>query len=143
MPRKMPGANRPSHEASGWGSSKMATLSGWHRVRAPHLSHFLDPPPSPETQRADNRPPHPCVEGSLQKMNKYVHPGVPTGILTQPLWHPPCAAPFVRHMGVLVFAGPGGSKPATLGPAAWELPAGPNPLQFAQKRDAVGGSMSL
>ena len=36
----MPGASAQSHDASGWGSSKMGTLSPWHLEQAPYLSHF-------------------------------------------------------------------------------------------------------
>ena len=35
-------------------------------------------------------PPPPPKEFPPQQLNKYVHPEVPTGILAQRLWHPPC-----------------------------------------------------
>ena len=85
----MPGASPQSHDASRWGSSKMGTSPRWHHARAPHLSQFLNPPPSPPTQLVDNRPPYPRVEDSLKKVNKNVYPEVSTGILTLPLWHTP------------------------------------------------------
>ena len=64
---KMPGASPQSHDASGWGNSKMGTPSRWHHERAPHLSQFSNPPPSPTTQRVDNRPPLSTREDFLLK----------------------------------------------------------------------------
>ena len=64
---KMPGASPQSHDASRWGSSKMGTSSRWHHERAPHLSQFLNPPPSPPTQWVDNPPHSSHVEDSLLK----------------------------------------------------------------------------
>ena len=63
----MPGASPQSHDPSGWGSSKIRASSRWHHERAPHLSQFLNPPPSPPTQWVDNQPTHPPVEHSLLK----------------------------------------------------------------------------
>ena len=38
----MPGASPQNHDASGWGSSKMGTLSRWHHEQAPHLSQLFN-----------------------------------------------------------------------------------------------------
>ena len=56
---KMPGASWQSRDTSGWGSSKMRTLSRWHHERAHQLVQCLNLPP---TQRVDSPPTHPRVE---------------------------------------------------------------------------------
>ena len=47
-------ASPQSHDASGWGSSKMGTSSQWHHELALHLSQFFNTPPCPPTQRLNN-----------------------------------------------------------------------------------------
>ena len=53
-------ATRPSsaniRDASQEGSSKMGTSSPWHHEQVPHLSQFLNLPPSPPTQWVDKQP---------------------------------------------------------------------------------------
>ena len=95
----------------------------WDQLSAlPTSCTFLNPPSSPPTQGLDNQPTYPGVEDSLlqrqistytrknsehkalgvtttveheRKENGwYIHPEVPTGILTQPLWHPPPPSPL-------------------------------------------------
>ena len=62
----MPGASPQSHDASGWGSSKMGHRHGGIVSGVPPLSLFLNPPPSPPNpmggQPQNNRP---RVEDSL------------------------------------------------------------------------------
>ena len=55
--------------------------------RLPTSFFFWNPPPSPPTQWGNPTPPSSRGGVPPQKANTYVHPGVPTGILTQPLSH--------------------------------------------------------
>ena len=80
---RAPGTSLQNHDASGWGSSKMGTLSQWHYDWAPHLSQFQNPPPSPATQWAENQPTYAPGEDSLFKgeqehtigrTNRHTHP---------------------------------------------------------------------
>ena len=64
---KMSATSPQSHDAGRWGSSKMGPSSWWHCERAAHPSHFLNPSPSPPTQRVDNQPTHPRLEDSPLK----------------------------------------------------------------------------
>ena len=66
----MPGASPQSNDASGLGSSKMGTSSRWHHEWLPHLSQFLNLPPSTTTQWVDNKPTQSAYGGfSPQKVN--------------------------------------------------------------------------
>ena len=58
----------------------------------PTYRRFLNASPSPAMHWLDNQPTyHLSMSGGFppQEANTYVHPEVPTGILTQPLWTPP------------------------------------------------------
>ena len=64
--RKMPGPSPQSHDASGWGSSKMGTASQWHCERAPLTSRNLsNPPPSPPSPPGGRPPPPPSTSGGF------------------------------------------------------------------------------
>ena len=44
---KMPGAGPQSHDAGGWGSTEMGTVSRRHHEWTPHLLQFWSLPPPP------------------------------------------------------------------------------------------------
>ena len=71
----------------------LSPVGGWERVPVQHLRRgeggFQE-----RGFRKCASPPHPG--GFPQKATPYVHPEVPTGILCQPLWHPPSPA-CVQH----------------------------------------------
>ena len=73
-------ASPQSHYACGWGSSKMGRHGG--------IMQSLDSPPSPHPKWV-GKSAHPSVSGVFppQQVNQCAHPEVPTGALTQPLWH--------------------------------------------------------
>ena len=88
---KMPGASPQSHDASGWGSSKLehhhgGIMSGLIPLAIVESARFILNP-----MGGQHPPPPVSTRGGFptQKVNKYVHPEVPTSELAQPLWHRP------------------------------------------------------
>ena len=82
-----PGASRQSHDASGWGSCKVGALPRWHHERALHLPRVTSPALFTLNPMSGQPTLLPSSGGfPLQKGHAYVHPDLPTGILTQPLW---------------------------------------------------------
>ena len=79
----MPGAILQSHDG-GWGSSKWGHRHGAIMSEPPMSRGFVPAPFTPNP--AGGQPTPPSTSGVLppQKGNKYLHPEVPTGILTQP-----------------------------------------------------------
>ena len=71
----MPGRLQ-SHDAGGWGSSEVGTLSWLHHERAPHLPQVVNPPPSPQT-KVGGQPTHLSTRGGFPPQNVKEIPSSP------------------------------------------------------------------
>ena len=64
-PHNRPGTSPQSHDASGWGNSKMGTLSRWHHGRVSHLSPFFEPAPFHPQPTDSGHPTHLSTRGGF------------------------------------------------------------------------------
>ena len=93
-------------------------------------SHICPAPFHPSPVGGQATPLYTCGGFPPQKMNKFVPAELPTGMLTQPLWHPPTTSPFKNlKEGMRTNSVEGGSRAADLSPLECQCMSVPVPVK--------------